>query len=69
MSRYIGTAVNTQPTQSSAAGVYTLKDQLVYNTREQWPVGRDPYFNYTTLLLQGDVPYTRGRVIGLRPLV
>jgi len=61
MSRYIGSTATIQPTQASAGGVYTLKDQLVYNAREQWPVGRDPYFNYTTLLLQGDVPYTRGR--------
>jgi hypothetical protein len=61
MGKYIGSTATIQPTQASAGGVYTLKDQLVYNAREQWPVDRDPYFNYTTLLLQGDVPYTRGR--------
>jgi len=68
MSRYIGSTATVQPTQASAGGVYTLKDQLVYNTREQWPVARDPYFNYTTLLLQGDVPYTRGRGAMTLPL-
>ena len=68
MSRYIGSTATVQPTQASAGGVYTLKDQLVYNAREQWPVARDPYFNYTTLLLQGDVPYTRGRSAMTLPL-
>jgi hypothetical protein len=68
MGKYIGSTATIQPTQASAGGVYTLKDQLVYNTREQWPVGRDPYFNYTTLLLQGDVPYTRGRSAMTLPL-
>jgi len=68
MGKYIGSTATIQPTQASAGGVYTLKDQLVYNAREQWPVGRDPYFNYTTLLLQGDVPYTRGRNAMTTPL-
>jgi hypothetical protein len=33
---------------------------MVYQRNNLWPFQRDPYFNYTTLLLQGNVPNTTG---------
>jgi len=63
MSRFPGNIIklpNVTPTQSSASGVWSLKDQMVYQRNNLWPFQRDPYFNYTTLLLQGNVPNTTG---------
>ena len=63
MSRFPGNIIklpNVTPTQNSASGVWSLKDQMVYQRNNLWPFQRDPYFNYTTLLLQGNVPNTTG---------
>lgn len=63
MSRFPGNIIklpNVTPTQSSASGVWSLKDQMVYQRNNLWPFQPDPYFNYTTLLLQGNVPNTTG---------
>jgi len=63
MSRFPGNIIklpNVTPTQSSASGVWSLKDQMVYQRNNLWPFQRDPYFNYTTLFLQGNVPNTTG---------
>lgn len=71
MSRFPGNIIklpNVTPTQSSAQGVWSLKDQLVYQRNNQWPFQRDPYFNYTTLLLQGNVPNTTGPQAMTQPL-
>lgn len=63
MSRFPGHIIKlpaNTPSQSSAPGVWTLKDQLVAQRNNQWPFQRDPDFRYTTLLLQGNVPNTTG---------
>ena len=62
MSRYIGNYVrvpSSEPQQTSAAGVWSLSDQLAYQRANLWPPARDPYYNQTVLHLSGDVAGTR----------
>ena len=71
MSRFPGNIIklpNVTPTQSSASGVWSLRDQIVAQRNNLWPFQRDPYFNYTTLLLQGNVPNTTGPQAMTQPL-
>jgi len=71
MSRFPGNIIklpNVTPTQSSASGVWSLRDQIVAQRNNLWPFQPDPYFNYTTLLLQGNVPNTTGPQAMTQPL-
>jgi len=61
MSKFTGNIIRlpaVTPTQNSASGVYTLDDQFTAQSSGTWPIVRDQYFNYTTLLLTGAVQGT-----------
>lgn len=58
--RYEGGFLQVTPpttTEYVAPGVWTLEQALVRQKANEWPLGRDPYFNQTTLLLHGDSSY------------
>ena len=62
MSRYIGNYLRvpaSEPTQSTAPGIWSISEQLAYQRANQWPPARDPYYNQTVLHLSGDVAGTR----------
>ncbi|NBP02528.1 MAG: LamG domain-containing protein [Proteobacteria bacterium] len=64
MARYPGNIrkfPSTLPNQNSSSGVWSVGDQYNYQKNELWSPARDPYFNYTSLLIQNKIPYTSGK--------